>query len=597
MPPAGITVPWTPALHRASSRPQSRATRGHTITRASGREDTAGGPEAPGVTSGAKADAAHDSDTGAWDGYAAPDRRQQGNRVPLTRLRRVTRPAAGLGALLLAGCDLAPTYDPPRFMLPASYQGSAPFHVARPGDALPRGRWWRLFADPVLDRLEERADALNPSLQAAEEQYTQARDLAAEARAGLFPQVALGATTSDNRQSVHRLFRNGLGGPNVESSNQIDATASWVPDFWQAISNQTRIQKRLAQGSAASLATARLSLQAELATDYIALRGLDTEDAVLRQAIQYYTLAVTITTLREASKIASGLDVARARGQLATGEVQETDVLANRAVLQHAIAVLVGAQPSAFAIAPEADPHIAVPAIPAGVPSDLLQRRPDIATAERSMAAANAAIGVTRAAFYPNVTLSLLGGFEDTGFNLGALPNSLWTVGAQAMLPLFEGGLRRAALQRTWSQYAQTRDLYRATVLSAFQEVEDGLVLTSRLAVETRQGREAVRQALQAQNLSLTLYKAGLDNYLNALVAQVTALTAQITEVAIEVRERQAVVSLVAALGGGWSTADLPTGDQVLPFNPLDPAATPRRPPPTPRVDTPDVGPLRGRPD
>ena len=509
----------------------------------------------------------------------------------------MTRPAAGLGALLVAGCNLAPAYNPPRFVLPASYQGSAPFHVAQPGDGLPRGRWWRLFADPVLDQLEEQAEAINPNLQATEEQYTQARDLAAEARAGLFPQVSLGGTTSDNRQSIHRLFRNGTGGPNVESSNRIDATASWVPDFWQAISNQTRIQKRLAQGSAATLATARLSLEAELATDYIAMRGLDTEDAVLQQAIRYYTEAVSITTLREASKIASGLDVARARGQLASGQVQETDVLANRAVLQHAIAVLVGAQPSGFVIRPEADPHIKVPTIPVGVPSDLLQRRPDIATAERSMAAANAAIGVTRAAFYPSVTLSLLGGFEDTGFNLSALPNSLWTIGAQAMLPLFEGGLRRAALQRTWSQYAQSRDLYRATVLSAFREVEDGLVLTSQLAIESHQGREAVRQALQAQNISLTLYKAGLDNYLDALVAQVTALTAQVTEIAIEVRERQAVVSLIAALGGGWSTADLPTGDQVLPFNPVAPLASDRLPAPTSRVDTPDIGPLRNRLD
>ena len=501
--------------------------------------------------------------------------------------------AAGLGLLVVSGCDLAPLYRPPHFVLPASYQGSAPFKVAQPGDALPRGPWWRLFGDPVLDRLEEQADAINPNLQAEEELYTQARDLTAEARAGLFPQFGVGGNSSDNRQSANRLFRNGTGGPNVESSNQIDATASWVPDFWQAISNQTRIQKRLAQGSAATLANARLSLQALLATDYIALRGFDTEDAVLRQAIRYYTLAVDITALREAGKIASGLDVARARGQLATGEVQEADVLANRAVLQHAIAVLVGAQPSTFAIAPQGDPHILVPAIPAGLPSDLLQRRPDVATSERSMAAANAAIGVTRAAFYPSVTLSALGGFEDRGFNLGTLPNSLWTIGAQAMLPLFEGGLRRAALQRSWSQYAQTRDLYRATVLTAFQEVEDGLTLTRQLAVETRLGKEAVRQALQAQNISLTLYQAGLDNYLNALVSQVTALTAQITEVAIEVRQRQAAVSLIAALGGGWSTAELPTGDQILPFHPLAVTGSDRSPPPTRGVDTPDVGPVR----
>jgi multidrug efflux system outer membrane protein len=513
------------------------------------------------------------------------------------RRRRAGPLATGLCLLALAGCDLAPIYSPPRFILPASYQGSAPFKVAQPGDAMARGAWWRLFGDPLLDGLEEQLAAVNPDLQAAEEQYTQSRDLAAEARAGLFPQFGLGATTSDNQQSLHRLFRSNIHTPNVESSNQIDATASWVPDFWQAISNETRIQKRLAQGSAASLATARLSLESELAIDYIALRGLDVQDYVLRQAIRYYTVAVDITTLREAGKIASGLDVARAKGQLASGEVQESDVLASRALLQHAIAVLVGAQPSAFAIPPDPGPRIAVPSVPAGVPSELLQRRPDIATSERSMAAANAAIGVTRAAFYPNVTLSAIAGFEDSGFSLTSLPNALWSIGARGVLPLFEGGLRRAELQRSWAQYAQTRDLYRATVLRAFQEVEDGLSLTRQLAVETRQGREAVRQALVAQKMSLILYQGGLDNYLNVLFSQVTALTAQITEILIEVRQRQAVVGLIAALGGGWTTADLPTGDEVLPFNPLSATGNRRAPAPTPGVDTPDVGPLRSRVD
>jgi len=523
--------------------------------------------------------------------------------IPKARPWRSLRQSLNLACFLLpaaclAGCDLAPRYDPPRMLLPASYQGSGPFTVAQPADAGPRGPWWQVFADPVLDRLEMQASTGNPDLQASAEQYTQARDLAAEARAGLFPQLGVGGTSTDNRQSAHRLFRvSPTAGPSVASSNQLNATASWVPDFWQAISNRTRIQKRLAQGSAASLATARLSLESELAIDYIALRGLDVQDYVLRQAIRYYTVAVDITTLREAGKIASGLDVARAKGQLASGEVQESDVLASRALLQHAIAVLVGAQPSAFAIPPDPGPRIAVPSVPAGVPSELLQRRPDIATSERSMAAANAAIGVTRAAFYPNVTLSAIAGFEDSGFSLTSLPNALWSIGARGVLPLFEGGLRRAELQRSWAQYAQTRDLYRATVLRAFQEVEDGLSLTRQLAVETRQGREAVRQALVAQKMSLILYQGGLDNYLNVLFSQVTALTAQITEILIEVRQRQAVVGLIAALGGGWTTADLPIGDEVLPFNPLSATGNRRAPAPTPGVDTPDVGPLRSRVD
>ncbi len=516
---------------------------------------------------------------------------KQGSRVP------------GLALCLLAsaltGCDLAPRYDPPQMLLPASYQGSGPFTVARPDDAVARGPWWQVFADPVLDRLEVQASTLNPDLQAAAEQYTQARDLAAEARAGLFPQVGVGGNSSDNRQSAHRLFRGSpTSGPSVESSNQITGTASWVPDVWEAISNRTRIQKRLAQGSAATLAGARLSIQAELATDYMALRGLDTEGDVLHRTIGYYQTAVDITTLREAGKIASGLDVARARNQLAAARVTETDVAANRAVLQHAIAVLVGVPASGFTLAPEPQARVAVPVVPAGVPSALLQRRPDIATAERSMAAANAAIGVSRAAFYPQVTISAMAGFEDTGFSLASLPNALWTIGAQAVLPLFEGGLRRAELQRTWSQYAQTRDQYRATVLAAFGEVEDGLTLTSRLAVESSQGAEAVRQALRAQDMSLILYKGGLDNYLNAVVSQVTALGAEITEIGIETRRRQAAVSLVAALGGGWSTVNLPSGDQVLPFSPLDPSGGERPPRPDLGHDAPSLGPepLAGEP-
>ncbi len=502
-------------------------------------------------------------------------------------LRRVL---AGATALGVAGCDLAPAYQPPRFVLPASWQGNGPFRVAAPADLASRGAWWAVFGDPTLDRLERQASTDNPTLQAAAERYTQARDLAAEARAGLFPTASLAGGLSDNRQSEHRLFRNGTGGENVQASNDITASASWVPDFWRAISNRTRAQKRLAQASSADLDAARLSLQAELATDYMALRGLDTEDAVLRQTLAFYAQAVKITTMREAAKIASGLDVARARSQLASTEATETDVLANRAVLQHAIAVLVGVPATGFALAAEPNPRIVTPRVPAGLPSELLQRRPDIAAAEREMAAANAEIGVTRAAFYPSLTLSAVGGFEDTGFNLGDLANSLWTVGATAMLPLFEGGLRRAELQQSWSQYAQTRDAYRATVLAAFQQVEDGLALTSRLQVEEQQGRDAVQEALQAQNESLTLYRGGLDNYLNAVVAQVTALTALIVQIGIETRLLQASVGLVTALGGGWGAPNLPTEDQTLPFNPLT-LATSRSPRPTGAPDAPGLGP------
>lgn len=483
------------------------------------------------------------------------------------------RPAyLALAALIgLCSCDLAPDYVPPQYVLPADYKGSGPFTVAHPRDTLPRGPWWEGFGDALLNQLEQQLTADNPDLAALAEQYTQARDLAAEARSQLFPQVGANGLLSDNRESRHRLFRSpNSTAPLEEPSNEILAAASWEPDFWSAIRNGTRVQKRLAQASAASLASARLSLQAELASDYVALRGLDTQEAVYRASIAYYQKAVQITTQRFKDRIASALDVARSQGQLASTEALQSSILASRALLEHAIAVLVGANPSSFSIPVADESRLAAPAVPVGLPSQLLERRPDVASAERQMASANAGIGVSRAAFYPNITISATAGFQDSGFNLASLPNALWTIGASAVLPLFEGGLRRAELQRSWSLYAQARDSYRSTVLRAFQEVEDGLALTLHLQEQTQQQATAVAEADKAQALTLQLYIGGLTNYLDVVVAQETALTARIVEVQVQVSRRQAAVTLIRALGGGWSAADLPTEDGVLPFGPLD---------------------------
>src|SRR5271156_3056239 len=437
------------------------------------------------------------------------------------------------GAAVLSGCDLAPVYDPPHTLLPDSYQGSGAFRVAQPEDALsPRGDWWTLFGDEELNRLEEQLGRENPTLLAAAEVYTQARDLAAEAQSHLYPQIGAQALVSDNRESAHHLFST-TNVPQQEASNVIGGVASWEPDFWGAIRNAAHAQKRLAQASAADLATARLSLEAELANDYIAVRGYDVELEVLRQSIIAYQKAVEVARLRSQGKIASGLDLARALSQLDSAQAQETETELQRDHMQHAVAVLVNAMPSSFSIAPVEEVTLTPPEVPAGVPSELLQRRPDIASAERQMAAANVEIGVSRAAFYPNITLGAGAGFEDNAFNLLSLPNSMWSVGAGAMLPLFEGGLRRAELQRSWSQYAQTRDGYRLTVLASFQEVEGGLSLTQRLATGVGQQRGASDQALQALSLSTMLYEDGLDNYLSVAVAQVQALAAQTDEVQI----------------------------------------------------------------
>jgi NodT family efflux transporter outer membrane factor (OMF) lipoprotein len=471
----------------------------------------------------------------------------------------------------LVGCDLAPSYRPPHYVLPGSFQGDGPFAVAQPSDLALRGQWWAPFDDGLLDQLEEQLVVDNPDLAAMTEAYTQARDLVAEARAGLFPQLSAGALLSYQRESQNKPFRDvNSAAPVVDPDNQVGFNAVWEPDIWSEVRNRVRNQSRLAQASAATLAGLRLSLQAELASDYVALRGADTEVAIYRSAIVSYRQAVEITTLRFNGKIASGIDVQRAKSQLAVTQELLEGSLSSRALLQHAIATLAGDNPSSFSIASEDPIHLTLREVPAVVPSALLERRPDIAAAERAMAAANAAIGVARAAFYPNISIGGTAGFEDTGFNLASLPNSFWSIGASATEPLFEGGLRRAELQQSGSKYAQTRDEYRSTVLSAFKEVEDGLAQTTHLRAQVLAQSEAVTAADKAQSLAMQLYIGGLTNYLDVVVAQETALSAHIAAAQLWVQQFQAEIGLIRALGGGWSRAELPTEKDVVPFGPLD---------------------------
>jgi multidrug efflux system outer membrane protein len=353
--------------------------------------------------------------------------------------------------------------------------------VAQPEDGLsPRGDWWTLFGDEQLNRLEEQLQRENPTLQAAAEVYTQARDLAAEAQSHLYPQIGAQALVSDNRESAHHLFStaNVPAGSLQRHRGGRLLGAGFLGRHPQSYPRA----EALAQASAADLATARLSLEAELANDYIAVRGYDAELEVLRQSIIAYQKAVEVARLRSQGKIASGLD-SRASLESARFRASPGDRDASCSAISCSTPSRCwwGQCRVASRSQPVKEFTLTPPQVPAGVPSELLQRRPDIASAERQMAAANAEIGVSRAAFYPNITLSAGAGFEDNAFNLLSLPNSLWSVGAGAMLPLFEGGLRRAELQRSWSQYAQTRDGYRSTVLASFQEVEDGLSLTQRL--------------------------------------------------------------------------------------------------------------------
>jgi NodT family efflux transporter outer membrane factor (OMF) lipoprotein len=468
-----------------------------------------------------------------------------------------------LGAsLLLAGCSLAPSYKPPAMAIPAAYKEAGPWQVAHPSDTLPRGPWWSGYNDPVLDGLESQVDGRNPDLAVAVADYDIARADVAEARAGLFPQVTTGASMDTNRQSERRPLRS-PNQPTLYPSNTVDAEISYDLDVWARVSDEVATEKAAAQASAADLATIRLSLHAELANDYAALRGLDAQEDLLTQTVTAYQRAWNITQVRYDGKIASGMDVARARDQLDAAQAQASDVAAQRALYEHAIASLVGRPASAFSIAPKVV-AISVPQIPVGVPSTLLQRRPDIAAAERRVAAANATVGVARAAFYPDISLSALLGFQDTGqAALISAPYSFWTIGPQLALPLFEGGLRRAQEAAAKASLRAAGDSYRSVVLSAFQQVEDNLSNLRLLARELRQEDAAVQAAKHVLDMAMRLYQDGASNYLDVVVAQAAALQAEQTALALQTRDVQASVQLVRALGGGWSTRDLPDGQMV----------------------------------
>ena len=485
-------------------------------------------------------------------------------------MRLVARFMAAALVAALGGCDLAPNYDPPHEVLPANWTGQSPWQIARPQDRIVRGPWWVKYGNPTLDALEARVPQ-NPDLLAAREAFVQARDLAAEAASGLYPQIGSQYSMSTNRESAQQLFRSPTSTARLnEPSVQLDGTADWEIDIWDRIGNEARAQRRLAQARAADLASLDLSLQGELADTYLLLRGLDQEQAIFEQAIGFYRLGSNITQARLADQIGSLLDVERAQNQLSAAEALQTDLHAQRGLAEHAIADLIGVPANGFSIPPQGRTPLVLPLVPTGLPSALLQRRPDIAAAERTMAAANAEIGVARAAFYPNVSLSGIAGSTAQGFDLFSAPNAAWSLGSTIALPLFEGGLRRAELQYARSAYRQTEDGYRATVLGAIQQVEDELTLNDQLVREEEQD-QALAASGKTQQLALQLYQAGADDYLNVVIAEVTNLQSGLGELGITIRVQQASVDLVRTLGGGWDAAELPSEDKIRPFDPLVP--------------------------
>lgn len=488
-------------------------------------------------------------------------------------LAGVRRSAVVLLALSASACsdwlphvDLAPSYEPPQYVVPASWHGASPFVEANPSDGELRPDWWTLYNDSLLNRLEEQAMAANPDLQATAERFIQARDEMMKARSRRMPQAGLGFGASNNRQSENTLFRP-PDSPLRESSVSIGGLASWEPDFWSAIRNATRVETYRAEERAADYGLARLSLQAEIAANYFTLRGYDAEVATYTQSIDLYKRSLAIVKTQFAGAIASALDVARVESLLYSTETKLAQVQGQRQVTEQSIAILVNMAPAGFTIKPVDQLRVANVTIPQTIPSTLLERRPDVARMERQMAQANRVIGIARSAFYPNVTFRAGGGFEDAGFNLIQLANSLWSYGATVSVPMFQGGYRRAQLQQAWSAYRETEDRYRSTVLNAFREVENNLSLTNQLSIAVDRQEATVGATMKTQNLTTELYQGGLASSLELIYAQVATLTARIESVQIKADLLRASVALIRALGGGWNRNQLPADEQIQPFD------------------------------
>ncbi|HEX4159469.1 MAG TPA: efflux transporter outer membrane subunit [Rhizomicrobium sp.] len=460
-------------------------------------------------------------------------------------------------ALFLGACNLAPDYQAPPVAVPVVYKETGPWHPAMPMDDLPRGAWWEKYDDKTLDDLEARIETSNPNLAAAVARYDQARDAAVEAAATLYPQVEAGASLWTNKQSQDRPLR-GATQPNYYGANELDLAAGYEIDFWGKLRNQAAAGAALAQASAADLATVRLSLQAELAIDYFLLRGLDADAELLAETTNTYRKALELTQRRFEGKIASGMDVSRAQTQLDTVRAQDADIASQRPLLEHAIAVLTGAPASSFSI-PAKVISIRLPDVPPGLPSELLQRRPDVASAERAASAANSEIGVARAAFYPSFSLNLLGGTQSTQLNLFTWPNTFWSLGPGVTLPLFTGGALEAQEAAAYAKFGEAGANYRAVVLSAYREVEDNLALRNWLGREFAADQAGAMAARHTLDIALNLYRDGAESYLEVVTAQTALLQAQKAALDVQTRLAAANVALVRALGGGWNRKDLPS--------------------------------------
>jgi NodT family efflux transporter outer membrane factor (OMF) lipoprotein len=462
------------------------------------------------------------------------------------------------GLLLLAGCTVGPKYNRPPVETPPAYKEAGNWKTAQPNELSLRGNWWELFQDPQLNALEQQVTVSNQNLKAAAAVYTQARALVRYNRADYFPTVSAGASAARTRVSSNRAPTNAIGNGRTNNDFQLPVDVSYEVDAWGRVRKNVESFREQAQSSAADLATVNLSMHAQLALFYFQARSLDAQEQLLNSTVQYYEQALELNVARFQGGVGSEVEVEQAKTLLETTRAQAIDIGVARAQFEHAVAVLIGKPAGSFTL-PPLPLRTPPPPIPSGVPSELLERRPDIASAERLMAAANARIGVAKAAYYPLINLTGVGGFESGAITtLLQGPAGLWSVGASAFQTVFDGGRRRAASDQAIAFYDQTVASYRETVLTSFQQVEDNLAALRILEKEAQTENEAVIAAQKSLELSIQRYKGGVTSYLEVTIAQNAALSDEITAVNILGRRMVAAVQLVQALGGGWDSSSLP---------------------------------------
>ncbi len=476
----------------------------------------------------------------------------------------LARAAFLAAALCLAGCVHAPVYHVPATAVSNSFKEQPPdgWKHAQPSDGTLRGNWWEIFGDPALNRLEEQVSVSNQNIKQAEANFRAAEAAARVARSALFPLVT-GSMPINGSQVSSRLSQF-VHTPAPVGTYEIPINASYTADLWGSIHRAVTASAIGAQVSEAQLESARLVYQADLALYYFQLHGLDADEVLLRQTLDSYSEYLVLTRNRFRGGVASDADVAQAETQLYTTQSALVDLGVQRAQLEHAIAMLIGKPPAQFSL-PHAPIQVGPPSIPVGVPSELLERRPDIAQAERQAAAANLQIGIAKAAFFPALTLSAEAGVESTSFvNWITWPSRFWAVGPQFAQILFDAGRRNAQVVEAQASYDATAANYRQTVLTAFQQVEDNLAALRVLQNEAGTLDRAVSSAQRALTVSTAQYKAGTVSYLQVITSQTIALQDERSAVDLRTRRMTASVLLIEALGGGWNAAQLPNTRQVV---------------------------------